>query len=346
MPLLLSLQYIFIHCGTNNIGHNDPEAISDGLINPVQVIEKKYKDVKIIISSLLPRDKTKSQKHSLVIATNIYLKEACNVNSFSFVELGSGWIVGSSLNMLLFKNDHLHLTKFGYEKLSLLFVSQLNSVLEKTHGTPQEPHLAYSYKSAISFTLNKEEFPPLLSVYSPMGSFTDTAKSCVLVRKSSDKSIFPISQLNIRNSVTVSPNVIRSLRLNTHKQPSHANIRKPSRSVTKLSHLKARNSAHQKLHHDRGVDTKNVSANHLRYKSNHLWWKYHVKKNLIFSSYLCEFLLLLIFLSNNFDFICNNNKQLYFVKMHPAMSEYFFVSNTINKFVEVTAKDKQLLKLS
>ena len=47
---------------------------------------------------------------------------------------------------------------------------------------------------------------------------------------------------------------------------------------TKLSHLKARNSAHEKLHHDGGVDTKNVSANHLPYKSNHLWWKYHVKK--------------------------------------------------------------------
>ena len=168
MSLPPSLQYIFIHCGTNNIGHNDPEVISDGLINLARVIKKKYKDVKIIISSLLPRDKANSQKRSLVIATNIYLKEGCNENSFSFIELDSGWIVGSSLNMLLFKNDHLHLTKFGYEKLSLLFVSQLNSVLEKTHESPQEPHLAYSYKSAISFTLNKEEFPPLLSVYSPL----------------------------------------------------------------------------------------------------------------------------------------------------------------------------------
>ena len=90
-------------------------------------------------------------------------------------------------------------------------------------------------------------------------------------------------------SPTVSPNVIGSLHLNTHNQPSPANIRKPSRSVTKLCHLKVRNSVHQKLHHDRGVDTKNVSANHLRYKSNHLWWKYHVKENLILSSYLCEF---------------------------------------------------------
>ena len=76
MSLPPYLQYIFIHCGTNNIGHNDPEFISDGLINLVWVI-KKYKNVKIIISSLLPRDKADSQKCSLVIATSIYLKEEC-----------------------------------------------------------------------------------------------------------------------------------------------------------------------------------------------------------------------------------------------------------------------------
>ena len=175
--------------------------------------------------------------------------------------------------------------------------------------------------------------------------------TCNLTHKAAK---IPHVKLDIRKPsnnqpTTTSPNVIGSLHLNTHKQPLPANIPKQSRSVTKLSHLKALNSAHQILHDrgDRGVDTKNVSANHLRYKSNHLWWKYHVKKILIFFSYLCEFLLLLIFLSNNFDFICNNNKQLYFVKMHPIMpSEYFFVSNSINKFVEVTTRDKQLLKLS
>ena len=194
MSLPPSLRYIFIHWGTNNIGHNNPEVVSDGLINLAWVRKKKYKDVKIIICSLLPRDKVNSQKRSLVIVTNIYLKEACNVNSFSFVELDSGWIVGSSINTLLFKNDHLRLMKFGYEKLSLLLVSQLNSVLGKTHETPQEPQLAYSYKTAISFTLNKQEFPPLLSACSPLGSFTDTAKSSARVRKSSEKnSVFPIS---------------------------------------------------------------------------------------------------------------------------------------------------------
>ena len=106
--LPLSLKYIIIHCGTNYIWYNDPQDISGGLIKLAGVIEKKYKDIKIIISSLLPRDKSNSQKRALAFATNIYLKEE------------------RSFNMLLLKNDHFHLTKFGYEKLSSLFVKQLN----------------------------------------------------------------------------------------------------------------------------------------------------------------------------------------------------------------------------
>ena len=86
----------------------------------------------------------------------------------------------------------------------------------------------------------------------------------------------PYVKLDIRkpfnnHSSTLSPNVIGSLCLSTHKQPSPANICKSSRSVIKLFHLKARKSAHKKLHHNCGDDTNNVSANHLRYKSNHLW---------------------------------------------------------------------------
>ena len=100
----------------------------------------------------------------LDLATNTYLKEACDVNSFNFFELDSAWIVGSFLNTLLFKNDHLHLTKLGYEKLSLQFVSQLNLVLGKVHETPQEPECSCRYRSVVSFTLNKAEFSTLLSV--------------------------------------------------------------------------------------------------------------------------------------------------------------------------------------
>ena len=87
--------------------------------------------MKIVLSFLLPRDEASSQKRPLTIS--MYLKEACNNNSFSFAELDTGWTIGSCLNMRCFwKNDHLLLRKFDYEKLSLLFVSQLSSVLGKT----------------------------------------------------------------------------------------------------------------------------------------------------------------------------------------------------------------------
>ena len=75
-------------------------------------------------------------------------------------------------------------------------------MLGKINETPQEPQYTYNYKSAISFTLNKEKFPPLLSVCSPLRSFTDTAKSSAPTQKSSEKNIFHISQPNIHNFVT------------------------------------------------------------------------------------------------------------------------------------------------
>ena len=54
-----------------------------------------------------------------------------------------------------------------------------------------------------------------------------------------------------------------------------------------------------------------------------------------------------LFMSNNFDFICNNNKQVYLVKMNPFMlSQYFFVADSIDRSVKETTRDTQLLKLS
>ena len=98
----------------------------------------------------------------------------------------------------------------------------------KTHETPQEPQYAHNYKSTISFTLNKE-FPPLLSVYSPLGSFTDSTKSSACVRKSFEKTVFPISQPNIHNSVS-------SWKLNTRIElPVKFNMTRPTHNSSKVS---------------------------------------------------------------------------------------------------------------
>ena len=41
-------------------------------------------------------------------------------------------------------------------------------------------------------------------------------------------------------------------------------MRKSSRHVTKLSHLKTRKTAHRKLHHEGGVNSGTISKNNLR----------------------------------------------------------------------------------
>ena len=136
--------------------------------------------------------------------------------------------------------------------------------------------------------------------------------TCNLIHKAAK---FPDEKVDIckpsnNQSSALCPNVIRTSCLNIRKQSSPTSIRKPSYSVTKLSQLKARKSAHQKLHHDRGFNTDIVLENQIiksnhQIKSNHLWWKYHVNEFLLTYSYLFEFLLLIIFLSINFDLFVN-----------------------------------------
>ena len=57
----------------------------------------------------------------------------------------------------------------------------------------------------------------------------------------------------------LSLNVIGTSCLNTRKQPSPSNVRKPSYSVTKTTHLKAHKSALRKLHHNRGGNIMSIN---------------------------------------------------------------------------------------
>ena len=107
MTLPASVEYVIIHCGTNNLGHNSPLKIAEGLINIACILKKNYKNLHIFVSCLLPRDDEKSVKRSLLYAVNCYLKEFCT-NQFHYIDLDSGWTVNSHLNTDLFRSDDLH----------------------------------------------------------------------------------------------------------------------------------------------------------------------------------------------------------------------------------------------
>ena len=89
MTLPASVEYIMIHCGTNNLGHSSLLKIAEGLINIACILKKNYKDLHIFVSCLLPRDDEKSVKRSLLYAVNCYLKELCT-NHFHYIDLDSG----------------------------------------------------------------------------------------------------------------------------------------------------------------------------------------------------------------------------------------------------------------
>ena len=95
-------------------------------------------------------------------------------------------------------------------------------------------------------------------------------------------------------SSTSSTNAIKNLCVNTHKQPSPTSIGKLFRSITKLPHLDVRKTGHQKLHHHLGVNSCTVSVN-------------------------------FFFLSNNFNFVCCNNKQVLFAQIQTTLSSGYFL---------------------
>ena len=70
-----SVEYVIIHCCTNNLGHNCPLKIAEGLINTVFILKKNYENLHIFVSCLLPRDDEKSVNEPLLYTVNSYLKE-------------------------------------------------------------------------------------------------------------------------------------------------------------------------------------------------------------------------------------------------------------------------------
>ena len=108
MILPAPVEYVIIHSGTNNPGHNSLLKITEGLINITCILKKSYKNLKIFVSCLLPRDDEKSVKRSLLYAVNCYLKKFCS-NQFHYIDLDTGWTLNNHLNTELFHSDNLNL---------------------------------------------------------------------------------------------------------------------------------------------------------------------------------------------------------------------------------------------
>ena len=107
MDLPDSLKYVIVHCGTNNVGKDEPVDI-----------------VKIFVSGLLPRDQFPSKTRNIIDLINKELDLCCrnkNIQNIHFLSPGFTWTnLNGSLNASLYYTDFLHLSWEEIEKLSKL----------------------------------------------------------------------------------------------------------------------------------------------------------------------------------------------------------------------------------
>ena len=56
MVLPLSIRYVVLQFGTNNLGCDSPSEISQGILSVADILQRKSPSVRIIVTGLLPRD--------------------------------------------------------------------------------------------------------------------------------------------------------------------------------------------------------------------------------------------------------------------------------------------------
>ena len=161
----------------NNLGHNSPLKIAEGLINIACILKKNYKNLHFFLSCLLPRDDEKYVKRSVLYPIICYLKELCT-EQFHYIDLDSGWTLKNHLNTELFRRDNLHLNRKGYEKLSKLFIGKIESLQITVRR--QNLKAPRNYTEAVSFSIVDDQFHPLLSVYQTSSKPVCTVKGTLM----------------------------------------------------------------------------------------------------------------------------------------------------------------------
>ena len=89
-----SVKYVVVHCGTNNLDHDEPKTIVDGIIKIGKVFQEKLSaDNKIILTGLLPWDLNKSKQRNQILKVHSYLKKSCkNETNIYYFQQDCNWV--------------------------------------------------------------------------------------------------------------------------------------------------------------------------------------------------------------------------------------------------------------
>ena len=90
-----NIKYAIIHCGTNNLDHDKPIDIGDGILKVGRFLQNSLPQIKIIVSGLLPRDSCiASTRRNKIVQINKYLEIKCSnyLTNFYYLNHGDGWV--------------------------------------------------------------------------------------------------------------------------------------------------------------------------------------------------------------------------------------------------------------
>ena len=115
LPILSSVKFVVIHCETNNLDYDDPNIIAKGILCIAKTTVKKARKCNIIITGLLPHDKSKS-KRRINYLSNFCKDEKNKLFKGQIVD----WILHDNiLDESLYHDDHIHLVETGNAKFAL-----------------------------------------------------------------------------------------------------------------------------------------------------------------------------------------------------------------------------------
>ena len=97
-----SIKYVFILGGTNNVDHNSPEEIANGLITSGLSAQAQCQNAKVVIIPLLPRDTKNSLRQGNINVINTLLLSKCSKHLHTFKHQLEWLNIDRSLNICLY----------------------------------------------------------------------------------------------------------------------------------------------------------------------------------------------------------------------------------------------------
>ena len=186
MELPPTVDYLFLHCGTNNIGSSSPNDIADGVLAIGVMAKQANTNIQIIIGGLLHCDKELPTRSIVVEVNKILRQKIRSLKDFFYMEEDCDWIDGDgSLDMNFYHTDHLHLNnRNGNEKFANTIIRKLK-VIES---------LSPSCSSDIILRIPSAEAPQKVargvsSVLSPMSSVLSSLSSVCSSLSSSSRHV-------------------------------------------------------------------------------------------------------------------------------------------------------------